>query len=71
MFIDFFKAFISIHRGKVEQILLAYDFPKETVTAIMMIYKNMKAMVCPPDSKSDFDIVTGDLKGDTLVPTCL
>ena len=27
-------AFDSIHRGKMEQILLAYGLPKETVTAI-------------------------------------
>ena len=32
---------ISIHREKMEQILLAYGLPKETVTAIMIyIYKN-------------------------------
>ena len=36
LFVDFTKAFDSIHRGKVEQILLAYGLPKETVAAIMM-----------------------------------
>ena len=30
LFIDFSKTFDSIHRGKMEQILLAYGFPKET-----------------------------------------
>ena len=35
LFVDFTKAFNSIHRGKMEQILLAYDLPKETVAAIM------------------------------------
>ena len=35
-------------------------WPKETVTAIKMLYKNMKAMVCSPD-----DIVTGVLLRDT------
>ena len=34
LFVDFTKAFDSIHRGKVEQIQLAYGLPKETVTAI-------------------------------------
>ena len=34
LFIDFTKAFGSIHRGKMEQILLAHDIPKETVAAI-------------------------------------
>ena len=53
-FVDFSKAFDSIYRGKIEQILLTYDLPKETVTAIMMLYKNMKAMVCSPDEDTDF-----------------
>ena len=34
--VDFTKAYDSIHRGKMEQILLAYGLPKETITAIMM-----------------------------------
>ena len=38
LFVDFSKAFDSIHSGKMEQILLAYGLPKETITAIMMLY---------------------------------
>ena len=38
IFVDFTKAFDSIHRGKMEQILLAYGIPKETVAAITIIY---------------------------------
>ena len=35
----------------------------------MMLYKNMKAMVCSPNANTDFfDIVTGVLQGDTLAP---
>ena len=49
LFVDFSKAFDSIHRGKVKQILLVYGLFKETVTAIMMLNKNMKAMLCSPD----------------------
>ena len=41
-FAEFTKAFDSIHRGKMDQILLAYGLPKETVTAIMMLYRNTK-----------------------------
>ena len=37
--VDFSKAFSSIHKGKMERILLAYGLPKETVAAIMMLYK--------------------------------
>ena len=49
LFVDFTKAFDSIHRGKMEQILLAYSLPKETVTAIMIIYRNTKVKVCSLD----------------------
>ena len=38
LFVNFSKAFDS--RGKMEQILLTYGLPKETVAAIMMLYKN-------------------------------
>ena len=42
----------------MEQILLAYGLPKETVTAIMILYKSMKAIVCSPDRNIEFfDIV--------------
>ncbi len=62
-------AFDSIHRGKMEQILLAYDLPKETVIAIMMLYKNTKVKVCSLDGDTDyFVIVAGVLQGDTLAP---
>ena len=47
LFVDFFKAFDSIHRGKMEQILLAYGLPKEAVEAIMMLYKNTKEKSAP------------------------
>ena len=44
-FIDISKAFDSIYREKMEQILLKCGFLKETVTPIMMLYKNTKAMI--------------------------
>ena len=69
IFVDFSKAFDSIHRGKMEQILLADNLPKETVTALMMLYKNTKVKVRSPDGDTDyFDIVAGVLQRDTLAP---
>ena len=69
LFVDFCKAFDSIHKGKMEQILLAYGLTKETVAAIIMLDKNTKVKVCSPDGDTDyFDIVTGVLQGDTLAP---
>ena len=54
-------------REKTMQVLLEYGLPKETVTAIMMLCKNIKAMVCSPDGNTDFfDIITGVLQGNML-----
>ena len=51
----------------MEQILLAYGLPKETVAAIMMLNRNTKVKLCSPDGVTDyFDIVAGVLQGDTL-----
>ena len=69
LFVNFTKAFDSIHRGKMEQILIAYSIPKGTVAAIMILYRNTKVKVCSPDGDTDyFDIVVGALQGDTLAP---
>ena len=56
-------------RANLEQILLAYGIPKETVEAIMILYRNTKVKVRSPDGDTDhFDIVAGELQGDTLAP---
>ena len=69
LFVDFTKAFDSIHRGKMEQILPAYAIPKETVAAITILNRNTKVKVHSSDEDTDyFDIVAGVLQGDTLAP---
>ena len=69
IFVDFTKAFDSIHRGKMEQILLVYGIHKETVAAITILYRNTKVKVRSPDGDTEyFDIVAGVLQGDTLAP---
>ena len=51
----------------MEQILLAHGLPKETVTAITILYRNTKVKVRSPDGDTEyFDIVAGVLQGDTL-----
>ena len=53
----------------MELILWAYGLLEETLTAIMMLHKNTKAMVCKPDRDTDsFNIVAGILQVDTLAP---
>ena len=69
LFVDFTKVFDSIHRGTMEQILLAYGLPKETVAAITILNRNTKVKVRSPDGDTEyFDIVAGVLQGDTLAP---
>ena len=69
LFIDFSKAFDSIHRGKMKEILSAYGIPKETVDAIMIMYQDTQSMVRSPDGDTDFfDISAGVLQGNTLAP---
>ena len=56
----------------MEQILLAYGLPKETVAAIMILNRNTKVKVRSPDGDTHyFDIVAGVLQGDTLAPYLL
>ena len=67
LFVDFTKAFDYIHRVKIEQILLAYGLPKETVAAITILYRNHKIEIRSLDGDTDyFDIVAGVPQGDSL-----
>ena len=51
----------------MEQILLAYGLPKETVAAITILNRNTKVKIRSPDGDTEyFDIVAGVLQGDTL-----
>ena len=53
----------------MEQILLAYYIPKETVAAITILYRNTKVKVRSPDGDTEyFDNVAGVLQGDRLAP---
>ena len=51
----------------MEQILFPYGLPKETVAAIMVLYRNTKVKLRSPDGHTDyFDILASVLQGDTL-----
>ena len=53
----------------MELVLLAYGLPKETVAAIMILYRNTKVKVRSPDEDTKyFDLVAGVLQGYTLAP---
>ena len=50
-------------KGKMKEILLEYGLPKETVTAVEMFLKNMKAMIRSTDVDTEFfENVTGDMQ---------
>ena len=68
-FIDFKKAFDTIHRGKLMQILRAYGIPARIVQSISNVYANTSAKVLSPDGETKiFSILAGVLQGDTLAP---
>ena len=68
-FIDFRKAFDSIHRSKMMRILEAYGIPSPIVSAIGAMYANTTAKVLSPDGETEtFPILAGVLQGDTLAP---
>ena len=68
-FVDFKKAFDSIHRGKLMEILTAYGIPAKIVSAINVLYTNTESQVLSPDGDTDFfEILAGVLQGDTLAP---
>ena len=69
LFIDFKKAFDSIHRGTMLKILRAYGIPEAIVDLIGVLYAGTKAQIQTPDGVSElFDILAGVLQGDTLAP---
>ena len=64
--------FDSIHRRKMEQILLANGLPKDTIAVMMKQCTNTKVKVHPLDGDTDYlDIVVGVPQGDTLAHTYL
>ena len=68
-FIDFKKAFDSIHRGKMAKVLISYGIPDKLVDAINGSYANTRTKVYSPDGVSEEgDIVAGVIQGDTLSP---
>ena len=68
-FIDFKKAFDSVHRGKMLKILQAYGIHKQLVDAVGKMYENTRAKVLTPDGETEeFFILAGVLQGDLLAP---
>ena len=68
-FLDFKKAFDTIHRAKMIKILWTYGIPKIITNAVEDTYKNTMAKVISPDGETKlFEMLAGVLQGDTLAP---
>ena len=71
-FMDFSKAFDIVNHGQMFKISHAYGTPEQRVNAIKDMYSNRQARVLSPDGETvPFQVTSGVLQGDTLVPTCL
>ena len=69
VFVDFKKAFDSVDREKMFDILSLYGIPQKIITAIKLLYSGTKSSVQTPDGETDtFPIIAGILQGDTLAP---
>ncbi|MCP4493478.1 MAG: hypothetical protein GY820_40160, partial [Gammaproteobacteria bacterium] len=69
LFIDFKKAFDSVHRGLLMKILLAYGIPHQIVSLIEGMYTNTIAKVITDDGLTEaFLILAGVIQEDTLAP---
>ena len=62
IFVDFSKAFDSIGRSKMEQILEASGIPNEITKAITIMYRSTQSFVRSPNGDTEFfDIIAGVL----------
>ena len=69
---DFKKAFDSVNRDKMLDILKAYGILNQIVLARALLYQNNEAKVCSPGGETDFFAFhAGILQGDTLAPFLL
>ena len=69
VFVDFSKAFDSVDREKMLEILELYGIPNKIIAAINALYTGTSCTVLTSDGEtSPFSILAGILQGDTLAP---
>ena len=68
-FIDFKKAFDSVHRESIWEILKLYGIPHKIINIFISLYTNSQCCIRTKDGYSDmFDIITGVRQGCILSP---
>ena len=69
LFVDFKKAFDSLHRGILMKIIAAYGVPERMVSLVEALYEDTVASVLTEDGATElFKILAGVLQVDTLAP---
>ena len=69
VFVDFSKAFDSVDRAKMFEILSLYGIPEEIISAIKVLYTDTSSTILTSDGETPpFSINAGILQGDTLAP---
>ena len=69
VFVDFSKAFDSVDRDKMFEILELYGIPPKIIAAIRVLYTDTSSTILTPDGETPpFQIQAGILQGDTLAP---
>ena len=69
VFVDFSKAFDSVDRSKMFEILKLYGIPDQIIAAIKVMYTGTSSTVLSADGETpSFPILAGILQGDTLAP---
>jgi hypothetical protein len=67
-FIDFSKAFDSLHRDKLWKILEYYGIPTKLISLIRIFYDNYKCSVKQQGAEAWFDVKTGVRQGCVISP---
>ena len=69
VFVDFSKAFDSVDRSKMFEILELYGIPQKIISAIKVLYTNSHSKIITSDGETKpFETLAGILQGDTLAP---
>ena len=68
-FIDFKKAFDSVHRPSIWKILEAYGIPSKVIKILMLLYEDSESCVRVGQEHTErFSVDTGVIQGDSLSP---
>ena len=69
VFFDFSKAFDSVDRNKLFEILKLHGIPDKIISAIKVLYTDTSSTILTRDGETPaFSISSGILQGDTLAP---